>query len=53
MGWVGANVDAMLSYQDKQVSLPLRALVVYQKEQESWAVAHLHLSVGIPDELAV
>jgi ketosteroid isomerase-like protein len=52
MGWVGANVDALLSYADQRVALPLRVLVIYQKEQDSWAIAHLHLSVGIPDELA-
>jgi ketosteroid isomerase-like protein len=52
MGWVGANVEATLSYRDRPVRLPMRALWVYQKEQDSWAIAQAHLSVGIPDELA-
>ncbi len=52
MGWVGANVDAHLPYGDRQADLPLRILVVYQKEQENWGIAHAHVSVGIPDELA-
>ncbi len=52
MGWVAANVDAILSYADQRVALPLRVLVVYQKEGYDWAIAHAHLSVGIPDELA-
>ena len=52
MGWVCANVDAILSYTDQRVALPLRVLVVYQKEGYDWAIVHAHLSVGIPDELA-
>jgi ketosteroid isomerase-like protein len=52
MGWVCANVDAILSYTDQLVALPLRVLVVYQKEGYDWAIVHAHLSVGIPDELA-
>ena len=52
MGWVGANVDALLSHEEQQVAMPLRALVVYQKEQDHWAIVHVHLSAGIPDELA-
>lgn len=51
MGWVAANVEATLSYAGQQVTLPFRALVVYQKADE-WAIVHAHLSVGIPDELA-
>ena len=51
-GWVGANVEATLRYEDRPVRLPIRALVVYQKEKDSWAIAHAHLSVEIPDELA-
>jgi ketosteroid isomerase-like protein len=52
MGWVAANVDAVLSYEDHRAVVPLRALVVYQKEQDHWVIVHAHLSVGIPDELA-
>ena len=52
MGWVGANVDAILSHADQRVALPLRVLVVYQSEQGHWEIVHAHLSVGIPDELA-
>ncbi len=51
-GWVGANVEVNMSYMGELVKLPLRALFVYQKEQDHWAIAHAHLSVGIPDELA-
>ena len=51
-GWVGANVEATLHYEGRPVRLPMRALVVYQKEKDSWAIALAHLSVGIPDELA-
>jgi hypothetical protein len=51
-GWVAANVEVMRNYQCQQITLPLRALFVYQKEQDTWAIAHAHLSVGIPDELA-
>jgi ketosteroid isomerase-like protein len=52
MGWVGANVEVVLSYGNQQVAVPLRVLMVYQKEQENWGIAHAHFSVGIPDELA-
>ena len=51
-GWVGANVEVNMLYMGEQVTLPLRALFVYQKEQDHWAIDHAHLSVGIPDELA-
>ena len=51
-GWVGANVEATLPYGDRPVHLPMRALMVYHKERDRWAIAHAHLSVGIPDELA-
>jgi ketosteroid isomerase-like protein len=52
VSWVGANLDAVFSYAQQRAALPLRVLVVYQKEQDRWAIAHIHLSVGIPDELA-
>jgi ketosteroid isomerase-like protein len=52
MGWVGANVEIPMPNGDQKVALPLRALVVYQKERENWAIAHAHFSIGIPDELA-
>jgi ketosteroid isomerase-like protein len=51
-GWVAANVEAPMSHDGRQARLPLRFLVVYQKEGDAWAIAHAHLSVGIPDELA-
>jgi ketosteroid isomerase-like protein len=51
-GWVGANVEANLSYAGRPVRLPMRALFVYQKEQDDWSIVHAHLSVGIPNELA-
>jgi ketosteroid isomerase-like protein len=35
-----------------EITLPLRVLVVYQKEQDIWKIAHAHISVGIPDHLA-
>jgi ketosteroid isomerase-like protein len=52
IGWVGANVEVHMRNSGQKVPLPLRALVVYQKEREHWAIVHAHLSVGIPDELA-
>jgi ketosteroid isomerase-like protein len=52
MGWVGANVEILVRNRDQKVKMPLRALVVYQKERESWSIVHAHFSVGIPDELA-
>jgi ketosteroid isomerase-like protein len=51
-GWVGANVEAIISDMGKPVRCPVRALFVYRKEQDRWAIVHAHLSVGIPDELA-
>jgi ketosteroid isomerase-like protein len=51
-GWVAANVEATVSHMGRPVRLPMRALFVYQKEQDHWSIAHAHLSVGIPDELA-
>ena len=51
-GWVMANVEVAVPYAGEQVSLPLRALMVYHKKQDQWTIAHAHLSVGIPDELA-
>jgi ketosteroid isomerase-like protein len=52
IGWVGVNMEVSLQPIDRQVTIPLRALVVYQYEQGIWAIVHVHLSVGIPDELA-
>lgn len=51
-GWVAANVEAKLPYAGQRIALPMRALFVYQKEQDQWAIVQAHLSVGIPDELA-
>jgi ketosteroid isomerase-like protein len=51
-GWVGANVEATVSYESQQIVLPMRLLVVYHKEQDIWAIVQAHLSVGVPDELA-
>jgi ketosteroid isomerase-like protein len=51
-GWVAANVEATLSHMGQPIRLPMRALFVYQKEQDQWAIVQAHLSVGIPDELA-
>jgi len=51
-GWVGANLEVAVPYDGQQVTLPLRALVMYHKEQDHWTIAHAHISVGIPDELA-
>lgn len=51
-GWVGANVEVTIFYAGQPIALPMRFLVVYQKEQGTWSIAHAHLSLGIPDELA-
>jgi ketosteroid isomerase-like protein len=51
-GWVDANVEATVSHMGQPVCLPMRALFVYQNEQDRWEIVHAHLSVGIPDELA-
>jgi ketosteroid isomerase-like protein len=52
LGWVGANLDADMQQTDRQVAIPMRALIVYQKQQEIWSIVHAHVSVGIPDDLA-
>jgi ketosteroid isomerase-like protein len=52
MGWVSANVEGTMPYMGRSIALPMRALFVYRKEQDHWAIVHAHLSVGIPDELA-
>ena len=51
-GWIAANVDVAVPYDGQEVTLPLRALVIYHKSQDQWTIPHTHLSVGIPDELA-
>ena len=52
VGWVGANIDARLKPSHPDIAIPLRALVIYQKEQGIWTIVHAHISIGIPDELA-
>jgi ketosteroid isomerase-like protein len=52
VGWAGANLDAPTSYGNQKLNLPLRALVIYEYDKKGWSIAHAHVSVGVPDELA-
>jgi hypothetical protein len=47
VGWTITNVDVSAAYRDAVVTMPMRALLVYERRGDVWTLVQVHFSQGL------